>query len=110
MSSGGASRKKTNPLLLIIVLLVIFLPGSLVLVSFYEPVKPAMLQELILGVMHGGVSDAKEQVSVDGCVTIDGKPGYWAVRRVTRTVRFRDGSRLVITYSEPPEQSDTNCP
>lgn len=104
MSSGNRS------ILFFLIIVVIIIPLALIGIGKYEPVKLGIMHEQLLGLMKGGVIFSDEEVEVEGCEVVQGRDGYWAVRRVTRTTRFVDGSTLTLIYSEPPEESGTQCP
>jgi hypothetical protein len=98
--------------MLLLLVLVLLVPGSLWAMGTYEPVKLAIMQEKVLGLIKGGSTAPREEIKMDGCVEITGKDGqviYRAIRRVERTVRFADGSEMTIIYSEPPEPNP-QCP
>lgn len=84
---------------------VVVIPGILWFVGTYEPVKLSIVQEQVLGFLHGGIVNEGEQVTIDGCVEVQGRDGLWAVRRVNRIVKFADGSSLSVIYSSPPERN-----
>jgi hypothetical protein len=88
---------------LLLIVLVIALAGTAVL----SPQSLGFVQENVLGVLHGGIVDANEDIYVDNCVPINGQ--IMAVPRVRRTVRYRDGTELVIIFSERPYSSDAEC-
>lgn len=105
MSSGNR-----NSILLFLIIVVIIIPLLLIGVGKYEPVKLGIAHEQILGLMKGGATPTQEEVLVDGCARIPNSDKYWAVRRIKRTTWFADGSSLTMTYSEPPEPTNTSCP
>jgi hypothetical protein len=122
MTTGASPKKKSSgPLLILIV--IIFFPIILLAVGKYEPTKLAIIQEQILGILHGGVSRPSESSEVDPCVVvpyqqrtpiengviIQQRQTMKAVRRFERTVRFGDGAEMTIIYSAPPE-NNPECP
>ncbi len=110
MSGVMVSKKGSSPILIFLIIIVVIIPLGLMGIGHYEPVKLVVVQEKLLGLMKGGVSAPQEEATVEGCVRVKGRDGFWAVRRVTRTVRFRDGSELTTVYSEPPQKTSTQCP
>jgi hypothetical protein len=105
--SGGGNR---NSILLFLIIVVVVIPLALIGVGKYEPVKLGIMHEQLLGLMKGGAFGSSEEVEVEGCEQVKGLDGYWAVRRVTRFTKFADGSTLTLIYSEPPEETGTECP
>src|SRR5262245_37404063 len=85
-SAGGAMS-------LLIVLLVATLAVSGI--GFFAPAKLAVLQERMIGLLHGGVAGSEERAFVDACVQVQGADGPQAVTRIVRTTIFRDGTSLM---------------
>lgn len=100
-------EKKSSPLPLIMFLLLIVFIIALIGVAFLSPQSLSFVQEQSLGPLHGGIVDSSQEIYVDNCVPIDGQ--IMAVPRVRRTVRYDDGTELVIIFSERPYPSDAEC-
>jgi hypothetical protein len=79
-------------------------------VGFFAPTRLAMAQEQALGLLHGGVASTDEQPFVDGCVLLEGASAPQAVTRTRRTVVFRDGTALEVTFSGKPAPTNVGCP
>ncbi len=91
--------------LIIIVLVVISLGGT----GFMAPVRLGLAQEFVLGVVHGGIVDVREDIYVDNCVRIEGDERVLAVQRTRRTVFFGDGTTLETIFSGQPVESNAQC-
>jgi len=94
-----------------IVLVMILLSASLALlgIGFFAPAKLAMVQERMIGVFHGGVARIEEHTFVDACVEAQDAEGPQAVTRTIRTVVFRDGTSLSVTFSSIPTPTNSRC-
>lgn len=93
-------------------LLMLLLIGTVAFagVGFFAPTRLAMAQEQALGLLHGGVASTDEQPFVDGCVLLEGASAPQAVTRTRRTVVFRDGTALEVTFSGKPAPTNVGCP
>lgn len=100
-------EKRTSPLPLIIFILVILGIVALFGIGIMAPQSLGVLQEQVLRPLHGGIASSTDEFYVDNCVPIDGQ--IMAVPRVRRTVRYGDGTELVIIFSERPHPSDAQC-
>jgi len=104
--SGVVVKKASSPaLLLVLVFVVLVIPAALWFIGTYEPVKLGVVQEQVLGFLHGGIAAEDVQTRVDSCIEVQNRDGRWAVRRTTRIVIFADGASMSTTISEPPERS-----
>lgn len=92
-------------LLLLFALVIAALLG----VALFAPAKLALAQEQAIGLLHGGVAERAERTYVDACVRIDGADDPYAVTRTVRTISFRDGSSLSVTFSSIPTPSVASC-
>jgi hypothetical protein len=94
-------------------LLILLVLGAVLAVAgtgYMAPTRLAFLQEQVLGFVHGGIAHVEEDSSVQSCVYInEGEPPK-AVTRIRRTVFFRDGTSLEITFNGVPTASDAQCP
>jgi hypothetical protein len=96
-----------SPAILIILVLLLGM-GWLFGTGYIAPMRLSILQEQIVGLAHGGIVAADEEVLVDNCVPVGGREGLWNITRLRRIVFFADGSRLEFTYSSPPTEN-ANC-
>ncbi len=105
--------KKSSRSMLLVLFIIIAIPALIFGVGKVDPLKLAVMQEVVLSTVHGGLGKPYKTESVDGCVMVpvnQGEQEYRAVRYVTRTTRFPDGAVLDVTYSMPPGDTVTNCP
>lgn len=93
-------------------ILVLLIAGVLALagVGLFAPTRLALVQEQALGLLHGGVVNTSEQTFVDGCVQTEGAVTPQAVTRTRRTLVFRDGTSLEVTFSGAPAPTNVQCP
>lgn len=89
----------------VIILMCVMLLG----VSFFAPSRLALVQEHMLGALHGGIIDRQEDVYVDGCARISDVEGPQAVTRTTRTTTFGDGTILTVMFTSPPTPTNVQC-
>ncbi len=103
-------KKGVSPAVFILVLVIVVV-GGLFVVAKLDPVKIGLLQEQTISVVKGGVLESNEESYIDACVEvkIGNEVKRGAVRRIRRTTRYRDGSEMVITFSQPPE-INPQCP
>ena len=94
-----------------VLLLIVLLSASMALlgIGFFAPAKLAVVQERLIGVLHGGVAGIEERTFVDACVEAQGAEGPQAVTRTTRTTAFLDGTSLSVTYSSIPTPTNSQC-
>jgi hypothetical protein len=94
-----------------VLLLIVLLSASLALfgIGFFAPAKLAIVQERMIGVLHGGVAGIEERTFVDACVEAQGAEGPQAVTRTTRTTVFLDGTSLSVTFSSVPTPTNSQC-
>ncbi len=93
---------------LLIILLIILGVGALGVTGTVAPSRLAVIQEQVLGLVHGGIVRVEEQPLVDNCVQIEGQEGLRNINRVRRIVYFADGASLEIIYRSPPTEN-ANC-
>jgi len=95
----------------IIVLLVLLLIVGIGLAGFgvFSPAKLAYAQEQMLGLLHGGVTARTEHTYVDVCIRTPDTDGPQAVTRTVRTIVFRDGTSLSVTFSSSPTPAVAQC-
>ena len=113
-NTGGSNTKQTKRpksnfgrsfFLLLLFLSVLAISG----VGLFAPVRLALAQEQVLGLLHGGVVSSEEVSYVDGCVRIKGLEAAQAIARVHRTTTFKDGTTLEIIFSERPVPTNVTC-
>jgi len=94
-----------------VVLLIILLSASLALlgVGFFAPAKLAVIQERMIGMLHGGVARIEEHTFVDACIEAQDTEGPQAVTRTIRTTVFRDGTSLTVAFSSIPTPTNSQC-
>lgn len=83
----------------------VFLLGS----GFLMPARLGIAQEFVLSVLHGGIAASNEELFVDGCVQGQEGDGPYAVTRTHRTINFKDGTSLTITFNSTPVPTNTQC-
>jgi hypothetical protein len=109
----GGPRKRSVGTRGILILLGLIVVGALTIggIALFAPVRLAVVHELMLGMLHGGVVDSSEKTYVDGCViTREGDTEITkAITRTHRTVTFGDGSTLEVIFSGVPTQTNV-CP
>ncbi|NOK59610.1 MAG: hypothetical protein GFH27_549285n134 [Chloroflexi bacterium AL-W] len=93
----------------VFVFIAILICGMLLGISFLAPSRLALVQEHMLGVLHGGIVDQQEDVYVDGCARISDVDGPQAVTRTTRTTVFGDGTILTVMFTSPPTPTNVQC-
>ncbi|NTV65893.1 MAG: hypothetical protein HGA65_20480 [Oscillochloris sp.] len=101
-SVGGAA---------IILLLILLGAGAIALagLGIFAPNSLAAPQERILGLVHGGVANTNDETFVDGCVDVPEAGGPRAITRTRRTITFRDGTSLEVTFNGAPALTNA-CP
>lgn len=84
--------------------LTIVLAGALALggVAIFLPARLALVQERLIGLVHGGIAGSYEETYVDGCVQLDGVDGARAITRTRRVTSFSDGTSLEVVFSGQP--------
>jgi hypothetical protein len=90
-------------------LLLVLIVGAVLVIGFVWPVRLAIVQERVLGLFHGGITSSEEQKAFDTCMMVDGFEEPQAISRIIRTTRFRDGTSLSVTFSEPPLSMNKPC-
>ncbi len=109
----GGPRKRSVGTRGILILLGLIVVGALTIggIALFAPVRLAVVHELMLSMLHGGVVDSSEKTYVDGCViTREGDTEITkAITRTHRTVTFGDGSTLEVIFSGVPTQTNV-CP
>lgn len=92
--------------------LVMILVGTLIVagVGLFAPTQLAVAQEQVLSLLNGGVADQKEEIFVDGCVILPDTDGPRAITRTRKTIIFRNGTSLEVTFSSSPQATNTQCP
>ena len=94
-----------------VVLLMVLFSFSLALVGigFFAPAKLAMIQERMIGMLHGGVAMVEEHTFVDACIEEQSAGGPQAVTRTVRTTVFLDGTSFSVTFSSIPTPTNSRC-
>ncbi len=94
-----------------VLLLIVLLSASLALlgIGFFAPAKLAVVQERVIGVLHGGVVGSEEHTFVDACIEAQDAAGPQAVTRTIRTTVFLDGTSLSVTFSSIPRPTNSRC-
>lgn len=94
----------------LIIILFFLLTGVSVLgVGVMSPVRLGVIQEQVIGLIHGGIVNQDLETFVDNCVIIrEGEPPR-AIPRTRRRVFFRDGTSLEIIFSGTPIASNAQC-
>lgn len=84
--------------------LTIVLAGAIALggVAIFMPARLALVQERLIGLVHGGIANVYEETYVDGCVSVDGADGPRAITRTRRITSFGDGTTLEVVFSGQP--------
>lgn len=101
-------RKSASGLLAL--LIVLLLIGVLATgVTFFVPARIALLQERMIGLLHGGVAASEERTFVDACVMVPGADTPQAVTRTVRTTIFADGTSLSVTFNSSPTPTNSQC-
>jgi len=92
-------------------LLLIFALAICMLMGFglFSPARLALAQEHMLGLLHSGIAESAEHTFVDACVRIQGDDETYAVTRTVRTIIFRDGTSLSVTFSSGPTPTIAQC-
>ena len=106
----GGPRKRGIGTRSILILLGLVVVGALTIggIALFAPVRLAVVHELMLSMLHGGVVDSSEETYVDGCVRIqEGDEEITkAITRTHRKVMFGDGSSLEVIFSGVPTQTN----
>lgn len=75
--------------------------------GIFVPARLALVQERVVGVLHGGVASSSEATFVDACV--QSAAGPQAVTRTVRTTIFQDGTSIAVTFSSAPTPTNSQC-
>jgi hypothetical protein len=100
-------RSATGAVLLLIILL--SSQVTMLGVGFFAPAKLAVVQERIIGLLHGGIARSEEHTFVDACIEGQGAEGPQAVTRTIRTAVFLDGTSLSVSFSTIPTPTNSRC-
>ena len=104
-------RRRSGAGALIVLIVLVCLVAALLGmgVGFFAPARLALVQERMIGAIHGGVAGSDEHSFVDACVQFEGAEGPQAVTRTVRTTLFHDGTSLSVTFSSPPTPTNSQC-
>lgn len=94
-----------------LIIILVFLLGGVAIAGLgvLSPVRLGVIQEQVLGFLHGGIVRHETEMFVDNCVMVrEGEPPR-AVPRTRRRVFFRDGTALEIMFSGQPIASNAPC-
>jgi hypothetical protein len=94
-----------------VVLLIVLVSVSLAFLGtgFFAPAKLAIIQERMIGMLHGGVATIEEHTFVDACIEGQNAGSPQAVTRTVRTTIFLDGTSLSVTFSSVPTPTNSQC-
>ena len=99
-------RRAGRGIALLLIVLALALAAMLVM-GLFVPARLALVQEHVVGVLHGGVAASDERTFVDACV--QSADGPQAVTRTVRTTIFQDGTSIAVTFSSAPTPTNSQC-
>ena len=99
-------RRAGRSIGLLLVVLTLAVAGTLAM-GLFLPARLALVQERVVGVLHGGVAASEERTFVDACV--QSAEGPQAVTRTVRTTLFQDGTSIAVTFSSAPTPTNSQC-
>lgn len=101
-------RRRSNAGVTLFLVFVLLCTAIILAIGFLSPARLAMPHEMILAFMHGGVADSREQATVE-CALPNESGIQQATTRFTRTIRFHDGTSLVVTFDSTPAPTALHC-
>jgi hypothetical protein len=80
---------------------------AVLLLGLFRPAQLAIVQEQVLALLHGGVASREEQRYIEACVATP--DGFQASERTIRTVHYKDGTWLSVSFAARPSKTTASC-
>lgn len=100
-------RRRLGFAKLVLLGFVIFSVIVVLLFGLFRPAQLAIVQEQVLALLHGGIASREEQRYIEACVATP--DGFQASERTIRTVHYKDGTWLSVSFAARPSKTTASC-